>query len=66
MAHNTAIVVHGGASSVSGLVKEGDATNVAYLKNMTYRDNIASGGIVPVSGQGAVIAGGPLAGFECT
>ena len=64
MAHNTAIVVHGGASSVSGLVKEGDATNVAYLKNMTYRDNIASGGIVPVSGQGAVIAGGPLAGLN--
>jgi hypothetical protein len=64
MAHNTAIVLHGAPASVSGLIKEGDATNVAYLKNMTYRDNIAAGGIVPVSGQGAVIAGGPLAGLN--
>jgi len=63
-AHNTAIILHGGASSVSGLLKEGDATNAAYLKNMTYRDNIASGGIVPVQGQGSVIASGPLAGLN--
>jgi hypothetical protein len=45
-------------------MKEGDGTNIAYLKNMTYRDNIASGGIVPVSGQGAVITGGPLSGLN--
>jgi hypothetical protein len=63
-AHNTAMILHGGASSVSGLLKEGDATNAAYLRNMSYRDNVSSGGIVPVQGQGRVIATGPLAGLN--
>lgn len=62
--HNTATILHAGAASVSGLMKDGDSTNVAIMHNFTVLNNVSAGGIATVQGSGTRITGSPLTGLN--
>jgi hypothetical protein len=64
VAHNTVATVNAGLSSYSGLLTEHDQTDIAYLANMVYRDNVSPAGIIPLQHTGTGIPGGTLAGLN--